>query len=105
LSSSGDDKKPQQALDNLFSTAYKELTRLAAAIRRVDANATISTATLVHEAWLKLASGRFAPESPLHLKHVVAQAMRQIGMLSVHPFSKGMHADRNGQLACNRSGF
>jgi RNA polymerase sigma factor (TIGR02999 family) len=78
VSFSAHDEKPRQALDDLFKSAYRELSRLAAAIRRADANATISTATLVHETWLKLAhSDRFAPESPLHLKHVVAQAMRQ----------------------------
>jgi hypothetical protein len=38
-----------------FNVMYKELLRLAASIRRADANATISTSTLVHELWVKLA--------------------------------------------------
>jgi len=51
---------------------------MAASVRRADAHATISTATLVHETWMKLArSGTLAPSSDLHLKGIVAQAMRQ----------------------------
>ncbi len=78
MSSSGADDQRRQALDDLFTAAYRELSRLASAIRRADANATIGTSTLVHETWLKLArSERLTSESPLHLKRVVAQAMRQ----------------------------
>jgi RNA polymerase sigma factor (TIGR02999 family) len=68
----------RQLLDDLFSAAYRELRRMAASIKRADAKATISTETLVHETWMKLArSGTLAPKSELHLKHIVAQAMRQ----------------------------
>jgi RNA polymerase sigma factor (TIGR02999 family) len=68
----------RQALDDLFDASYRELRRLAACIRRADAKATISTATLVHETWIKLAkSEALTSESQLHLKRIVAKAMRQ----------------------------
>lgn len=67
----------RQVLDDLYSDAYRELHRIAGAIRRSDRNATISTSTLVHETWMRLAqSGTIGVESQHHLKHVVAQAMR-----------------------------
>jgi RNA polymerase sigma factor (TIGR02999 family) len=68
-------------MDDWFSAAYKELRRLAASVKRNDARATISTSTLVHEAWMKLAgSPGLAPESELHFKRTAACAMRQIVM-------------------------
>jgi RNA polymerase sigma factor (TIGR02999 family) len=71
----------RHALDDLFSATYDELRRMAAAVRRVDANATISTSTLVHEAWIKLAaSPGVAPESEQHFKRLAARVMRQIVM-------------------------
>jgi len=69
----------RRALDTLFSVAYEELLRLASAVKRSDANATLSPTTLVNEAWLKLASApEFASQSRLHFKRIAAQAMRQI---------------------------
>jgi len=69
----------RQALDSLFSVTYEELRRLAAAVKRVDARATLSPTTLVNEAWLKLAKWPdFASQSRLHFKRIAAQAMRQI---------------------------
>ena len=69
----------KQALDALFSVTYEELHRLASAVKRSDANATLSPTTLVNEAWLKLASSpEFAAESRLHFKRIAARAMRQI---------------------------
>jgi RNA polymerase sigma factor (TIGR02999 family) len=69
----------RRTLDALFSVAYEELHRLASAVKRSDANATISPTTLVNEAWLKLArSPEFASQSRLHFKRIAAQAMRQI---------------------------
>jgi RNA polymerase sigma factor (TIGR02999 family) len=63
----------------LFSVAYEELRRIAASVRRSDANATISPSTLVNAAWLRLAnSPRLAPQSELHFKRIAVQAMRQI---------------------------
>ena len=68
----------RQALDDLFGASYNELCRLAAAIRRADAHATISTSTLVHETWMRLArSGALGEVSHPHLKCIVARAMRQ----------------------------
>ena len=73
------DAKSRHVLDNWFSATYKELRRVAASVRRADAYATISTSTLVHEAWAKLAnSPGLAPESELHFKRLAARVMRQI---------------------------
>jgi RNA polymerase sigma factor (TIGR02999 family) len=69
----------RQMLDELFRLNYEELRGLAASVRRLDANATLSPATLVHEAWLKLAnSGIPAPLAQLHFKRLAAKVMRQI---------------------------
>jgi RNA polymerase sigma factor (TIGR02999 family) len=69
----------REALDQLFSLAYEELRRLAAAVRRDDPSATLNPTALVHEAWIRLAgSPGFAPESHLHFKRIAARAMRQV---------------------------
>jgi len=69
----------RQTLDTLYSVTYQELHRLASAVKRSDANATLSPTTLVNEAWLKLASSpEFAVQSRLHFKRIAARAMRQI---------------------------
>lgn len=69
----------RQTLDTLYSATYEELHRLASAVKRSDANATLSPTTLVNEAWLKLASSpEFAAQSRLHFKRIAARAMRQI---------------------------
>jgi RNA polymerase sigma factor (TIGR02999 family) len=74
-----DAPEERRTLDTLFSVAYEELRRLASAVKRSDANATLSPTTLVNEAWLKLASApEFASQSRLHFKRIAAQAMRQI---------------------------
>jgi RNA polymerase sigma factor (TIGR02999 family) len=66
-------------LDALFSSAYEELRRLAAGVRRDDPCATLSPTALVNEAWLKLAASPPAtPVSRLHFKRIAARAMRQI---------------------------
>ena len=68
----------ERVLNDLFTSSYKELHRLAKSLKRMDAGATISTSTLVHETWIKLVrSGSLTPESELHLKRIVAQAMRR----------------------------
>ena len=65
--------------DRLFSLAYAELRRLAAAIRRAGGGPTLTPTALVNEAWIKMAS---APglhfQDTLHFKRVAARAMRQI---------------------------
>ena len=69
----------RRALDDLFSAAYEELRRLAAAVRRDDPAATLSPTALVNEAWLKLAdTPAVARTSPLHFKRIAARAMRQV---------------------------
>lgn len=76
----GESTRPlqQHELDRLFSTAYEELRRLAANVRRGDA-VSLSPTTLVNEAWVKLAgSTTLAPASRLHFKRIAARAMRQV---------------------------
>jgi hypothetical protein len=71
----------RQTLDDWFSVTYKELRRLAAAVKRSDMHATISTSTLVHEAWIKLANAPgLEPQSELHFKRLAARVMRHIVM-------------------------
>jgi RNA polymerase sigma factor (TIGR02999 family) len=66
-------------LDDLFSTAYEELRRLAARVRADDPSATLNPTALVNEAYLKLGrSRRFSAESELHFKRIAARAMRQV---------------------------
>ena len=66
-------------LDSLFSVAYEELQRLASSLKRSGPNVTLSPATLVNEAWLKLSrSSTLAFNSKLHFKCIAARAMRQI---------------------------
>jgi RNA polymerase sigma factor (TIGR02999 family) len=66
-------------LDYLFSVAYEELRRLAAAVKRGDHSATLNPTALVNEAWMRLRkSPGLGMESPLHFKRVAARAMRQI---------------------------
>ena len=68
-----------EPVDQLFSTAYEELRRLAASVRRGDPSATLTPTALVHEAWLKLsATPELAATSPLHFKRIAARAMRQV---------------------------
>jgi RNA polymerase sigma factor (TIGR02999 family) len=58
---------------------YAELRRLAASVKRNDPNSLVSTGTLVHEAWSKLArSSGESPQSEPHFKSIAACAMRQI---------------------------
>jgi len=72
------DAENERALNVLFTTSYKELHRLAKSLKRADFGATISTSTLVHEVWIRLVrSGSVTPDSQIHLKQIVAQAMRR----------------------------
>ena len=69
----------RQALDDLFSTTYEELRRLAAGVRRREVSATLSPTALVNEAWIKLsANPAVARTSVLHFKRIAARAMRQV---------------------------
>ncbi len=83
----------RRALDNLFSLAYEELRRLASAVKRSDAHASISPTTLVNEAWIKLAgSPGAAVDSKLHFKRIAARAMRQLLVEA----ARRKHADKRG---------
>jgi len=73
--------KRRDALDGLFSATYEELRRLAAAVKRADANATIGTLTLVHEAWIKLAGSG--------LRAGIRDALQAIGRARHAPDSYG----------------
>jgi RNA polymerase sigma factor (TIGR02999 family) len=67
------------ALDQLFSTTYEELRRLASSVRRDDPSETLNPTALVNEAYLKLAGSlRTLPVSRLHFKRIAARAMRQV---------------------------
>jgi RNA polymerase sigma factor (TIGR02999 family) len=66
-------------IDGYYQHAYDELRRIAAAVRRGDPFASISTRTIVHEAWLKLSSSvTLHAEDERHLRNVVVRAMRQV---------------------------
>lgn len=70
---------PNGTLDQVFSASYEELHRLAAAVRHKDGHATLSTTTLVNQAWLRLRGSPNLPfDSVLHFKNIAARAMRQI---------------------------
>jgi RNA polymerase sigma factor (TIGR02999 family) len=69
----------RRALDDLYSSAYDELRRLASCIKRRDGGASLSPTALVNEAWLKLASSpELAWTSHVHFKRIAARAMRQV---------------------------
>ncbi len=83
----------RRELDYLFSLTYEELRRLAAAVRRGDPSATLSTTALVNEAWIKLAnSPRFTSTSSLHFKRIAARAMGQL-LIEV---ARRRNADKRG---------
>jgi RNA polymerase sigma factor (TIGR02999 family) len=69
----------RNAVDEKFSLIYEELHRLASALRRREPHATIRSAALVDEAWIKLKdSPRLADTSTVRFKAIAANAMRQI---------------------------
>ncbi len=69
----------QRALDDLFSLVYEELRRLASMVRRNEANATIGSTALLHEAWMRLRdSPPLGLTSLTHFKAIAARAMRQV---------------------------
>lgn len=83
----------RRALDDLFSTTYEELRRLAASVRRNDPGATLSPTALVNEAWLKLAgSPSVARTSRIHFKRIAARAMRQVLVEA----ARRRHANKRG---------
>jgi RNA polymerase sigma factor (TIGR02999 family) len=69
----------EPSLDDLFSTTYEELRRLAATVARGDGSETLRPTALVNEAYVKLsASLAVQPQSQLHFKRLAARAMRQV---------------------------
>lgn len=75
----GSDLKETRSLNDLFSTIYEELRRLASSVRRNEVNATLNSTALVHEAWMRLRdSPQLAATSPLHFKRIAARVMRQV---------------------------
>lgn len=69
----------RRALDDVFSLVYEELRRMASFVRKNEANATVNSTALVHEAWLKLKdSPHLAATSLQHFKGIAAKAMRQV---------------------------
>jgi len=70
----------QSAADTLLPIVYGELRRIAHRVRRgADADDTLNTTALVHEAYVKLAGGEpRAWQDRAHFLAVAATAMRQI---------------------------
>ena len=69
----------ESARDDIFSLVYEELRRQASFVRKNEAQATINSTALVHEAWLKLKESRaFAATSLGHFRAVAIRAMRQV---------------------------
>jgi RNA polymerase sigma factor (TIGR02999 family) len=67
------------ALRLLFDAVYDDLRRRARQqLRRNPASPTLNTTALVHEAFIKLASGSSSFEDRSHFYHAAARAMRQI---------------------------
>jgi RNA polymerase sigma-70 factor, ECF subfamily len=67
------------ALDDVYSAAYEELRRLAAAVKRRDGGQTLSPTALVNEAWIRLARTPAVAGATLpHFKRIAARAMRQL---------------------------
>jgi len=78
LASGGD----AHASDALFQSVYQELQKIARAHRRRwRGNETMNTTALIHEAYLKLASGTIADyKSRSHFFATASKAMRQVLM-------------------------
>lgn len=78
LASGGD----EHASDALFNSVYTELRKIASAHRRRwRGNETLNTTVLIHEAYLKLASGNIADyKSRSHFFATASKAMRQVLM-------------------------
>jgi RNA polymerase sigma factor (TIGR02999 family) len=70
----------RQALDDLIPLVYEELRRLAhRQLRGEQANGTIVTTVLVHEAYLRMVDqNRARLESRAHFLNVAAQMMRRV---------------------------
>lgn len=79
---------------DLFSLAYGELRRIAAAqiARMPPVGSTLQPTALVHEAWIRFANQTSDWESRAHLLSAAAEAMRHI----LIDRARKRHAERNG---------
>lgn len=69
----------KQVLDKVFTETYKELRKLAYAVKLSDSSSTLNPTALVDEAYMKLArSPEVATRGQVHFKRIAARAMRQI---------------------------
>jgi RNA polymerase sigma factor (TIGR02999 family) len=67
------------AFSQAFEAAYAELRRLARRqLRRLRPGQTLTTTSLVHEAFVKLVQGRVETQDRAHFFALAARAMRQI---------------------------
>lgn len=67
------------ALSQAFEAAYNELRRLARhQLRRLRPGQTLTTTSLVHEAFVKLVHGAVETQDKTHFLSLAARAMRQI---------------------------
>jgi RNA polymerase sigma factor (TIGR02999 family) len=84
----------RQALDELIPLVYEELRRLAhRQLRAEQANGTIVTTALVHEAYLRLVDqSRARLDSRVHFLNVAAQMMRRV----LVDAARRRHADKRG---------
>jgi len=69
----------QEALDRLFTVAYAELRRLAAAhLRREEPGHTLQPTALVHEAFLRMVGGTPNAADRSHFASIAARVMRRV---------------------------
>jgi RNA polymerase sigma factor (TIGR02999 family) len=86
-------EEQRRALNELFSSTYSELRRLASKVRQDDPRATLNPTALVNEAWVKLAGyPALTLKSKLEFKRIAARAMRQLLIES----ARRRHADKRG---------
>ncbi|HJR52454.1 MAG TPA: ECF-type sigma factor [Gemmatimonadota bacterium] len=84
---------PPHASETSFSIVYDELKRVARRqLRGQDANATLCTTELVHEAYMKLGSADGDWDSRAHFFGSASRAMRQV----LVDFARRRRADRRG---------
>lgn len=68
-----------EASSQLYQAVYGELRKIARAqLRRANPAETLSTTALVHEAYLKLAGGKWTTRDRSHFYALTAQAMRRV---------------------------
>lgn len=68
----------RETYDRVFAEAYRELMSIAHQTRRRMSGATLDTAGLVHECYLRLLRSNPAARSSAHFLAIAAQAMRHL---------------------------